>query len=409
MRRSQQFSRMFGVLAVVALLFPIVSCPALASSDPWVRSYEAGSFTVANDMIVVDNGLVIAGLSRTAIGDRLTRARLLKIDLSGDVVWDHVYSNRGGSAEGIIERSDGSYLACGFVASEAGDQDIYLLCVDANGQELWSREWGASLGEYVHGIQPTADGGSILVGNIVDPEDMIVDPGTPGYDGYAGRSNPLIVKLDADDQVAWSRQLVHPGNVLAAAIRPKLDGGYVVLARELMFPIGRSEMLLYQLDAEGEQLNLTRWMDGSTRGYDLQATPDGCFLIAGAWTAVGEAKGDASLWKVTADGREQWVCHFGDPEHLETANVVAVGNDGNIYTAGWRMVGYDSPEDEDAVVSAFDADGVLMWQKSVASYQHMMFAGIAQLSDQDLALAISVFPRWGNRYIEGIRTTSRAE
>ena len=66
-------------------------------------------------------------------------------------------------------------------SSGAGGADAYLVKVNLDGNEIWSKTYGSALNEMVS-ASALADGGFMLWGNVVAPNDIVADPGLAGYD-----------------------------------------------------------------------------------------------------------------------------------------------------------------------------------------------------------------------------------
>jgi hypothetical protein len=129
---------------------------------------------------------------------------------------------------------DGNLLIAGTTTSfGAQGMDAYLLKVDRDGNELWSKTYGGPLDEMVGAVGQLPDGSYILGGNIVDPNDLIADPGAAGYGGFAGRSNLYLLKVDGDGNELWSRAYDSEDNVLAVSAALMPDGGLLALAAKV--------------------------------------------------------------------------------------------------------------------------------------------------------------------------------
>jgi hypothetical protein len=95
-------------------------------------------------------------------------------------------------AESVQETSDGGYFVAGRTESfGAGDEDVYLIKTDAQGETLWTRTYGGPNNDWCHSVQQTADGGYIATGG------TSVDAPEP-YDVY-------LIRTDARGDTLWTR------------------------------------------------------------------------------------------------------------------------------------------------------------------------------------------------------------
>jgi len=116
-----------------------------------------------------DGGFIVSGDS---IGSGYD-SWILKLDSTGDILWQKFLSGDGRSIyldsdNHVFQTNDGGYI---LVESTdifgAGEHDIWLVKLNANGDIQWQKAYGGSEKEapgYVNSIQQTNDGGYILTG-----------------------------------------------------------------------------------------------------------------------------------------------------------------------------------------------------------------------------------------------------
>ena len=304
-------------------------------------------------------------------------------------VWQRSYGEgQHDLGHDVLLLDDGGCLIVGTIQSEdGGDAELYLIRVDLNGSELWSGTYGTPLDEYGGKIVPLRDGGHMIVGNSVDPKDVVADPGAAGYAGFAGRSNVFLVRVDADGREIWSSRLASPENTLASGAALAIDGGVVVLSYILRYPIDDNDIRLFQVDPDGNEIWSRRWADGKTSGYDMIGTSDGGFLISGIRSYPDDperAKADALLIKVDASGNEEWFVTYGEPDQVETAHAVLETADGRYICVGWQEL---NTWRDDILLAAFDRDGTPLWQDVTPSGEHNLHEGFSEHPDGSFVIA----------------------
>ena len=97
----------------------------------WHKIYGFKYYEYGNALATTaDGGIMIAGGTSTlGMGDH--SAYLIALDVSGKLVWSHVYGNRGKDTMNAIARmDDGSMVAVGGSDSYSRSTKIYMLKID---------------------------------------------------------------------------------------------------------------------------------------------------------------------------------------------------------------------------------------------------------------------------------------
>ncbi|WP_419849172.1 hypothetical protein [Candidatus Poriferisocius sp.] len=212
---------------------------------------------------------------------------------------------------GVSVAPDGSIYVGGFTegdyaAPNQGSADVWLSRHDADGEELWRRQFGGPAWD--RGFDVTAfDGGAYVTGYTASTLDPESDLG--GFDGFAA-------KYDADGNQQWLRH--------------------------------------FGTDA-------TDWGQGSA------LAPDGGLYVTGYTEGDfdGTNAGDKDLFaaRFSADGSLVWVTQIGTAD-LDWTQGVGVGPDGGVLLAGSTEGAFaGNPAGErDMIVVSLDADGVERWR-----------------------------------------------
>jgi len=135
---------------------------------------------------------------------------LVKMDSeTGNVLWDgnkKEYRHSSYSSVGsFVETFDGNYVIAG-----SADYRGSLTKTDSEGNELWTCTYDETQG--IRYVQETSDGGYIMVGS---------DEG-----GF--RENSVLVKVDSDGEVEWTKKYSGERLDRATYVWQTADGGYVI-------------------------------------------------------------------------------------------------------------------------------------------------------------------------------------
>jgi hypothetical protein len=362
-----------------------------AVGDTWTKTYGGSRNTVVGDVLVADDGgYVIVGTTNLEFepqprGD----VYLVWTDSAGEVIWEHTYGGEGyQGGQSATWADDGSLLIVGVVdTGDANSIDAYLLKVDAEGNELWSQAYGGPLDEYAGAIGQTPDGAYILGGNIVDPNDIIADPGAAGYGGFEGRSNLCLFKVDAGGNEIWSRVYESEQNILASGGALTPDGGFLLLATITHFPDPDDDILLTKVDGNGDEVWSRTWTEDKCNPYDLVQTTDGNYLITASYVPAGpgDAKEDFLFIKIDPDGNEIWRSTFGHPDMIDYGVVLTPAAGGGYVAVGEQTRDHYTWEADIKLVK-IDEDGKLVWERARTA-SHTMFSAILQHPDGGFVVA----------------------
>ncbi len=132
----------------------------------WAHAY-GGQFNenVTSFALTEDGGYLLAGY--IGFPGAQPDGWLLKIDSLGNMEWTQVYGGAGLEEFRSIARTlDGGYILCGAKSpSPMGYIDVWLMKINANGDSMWARTWGAGQADEASDVKVCYDGGYILAGS----------------------------------------------------------------------------------------------------------------------------------------------------------------------------------------------------------------------------------------------------
>ena len=241
----------------------------------------------------------------------------------GDVVWSRqVGGPQNDSPLGVSVAPDGSIYVGGFTDGDfaspnQGSADVWLARFDADGNELWRRQFGGP--GWDRGFDVTAfDGGAYVTGYTAS----VLDPGTDlgGFDGFAAR-------YDAEGHQQWVRQVGTDATDWGQGSALAPDGG--------LYMTGYSEGDLDGANAGDKDLFAVRLRSDGTVAWATQlgsaaldwtqgvgVGPEGGMLIAGSTegSLAADHAGERDMVVVSLDaaGNERWRWQLGT-EGMDTA------------------------------------------------------------------------------------------
>jgi hypothetical protein len=394
----------------------------------WEKSFGGSSRENASSIILTrDNNYLVSGYSRSSDRDvtvhhgsvDFTDYWIVKMDSFGGILWQKSY---GGSsydeANASCEVNDG-YIIAGMSRSDNGDvsghhgnsdfADYWIIKIDTDGQLLWQRSLGGSDNDVANAVAATRDGGCIVAGASNSSDgDVTGHHGTNDYADY------WIVKLDATGNIEWQRSLGGTGEDDANSVIQTDDGGYVVAGisgstdGDVTGNHGGDDCWIVKLDSSGNVV-WQRSLGGTANdgASSVVQSRDGGYVVgAYAFSDDGDITGhhwsnmSADYWivKLNGAGEMQWQYSYGGSRN-DYARSIAQTRDGGFVIAG-------SSESNDGDVSVHqgatactdywivkvDSGGRLLWQESAGSVNNDDASSIVQSRDGSYVVAGSSNP-----------------
>lgn len=144
----------------------------------WQRSFGGTGIERAQDIAKTDDGGYVVSGNTFSHDVDISKNHgesdiwLIKIDDAGNLVWDKSYGGtQFDAAQSVSLSSDGGFLISGNSKStdidtnaNAGENDIWLIKTDANGNMVWQKSFGGSGLDFGFDAVETPTGAIILVG-----------------------------------------------------------------------------------------------------------------------------------------------------------------------------------------------------------------------------------------------------
>jgi len=249
----------------------------------WAKTYGGTANSVQQTS---DGGYILAGYTVSGGGDIF----LIRTDANGNIIWAKTY---GGTnidvAFSVQQTSDGGYIVAGFTRSfGAGNDDIFLIRTDANGNRIWAKTYGGWDYDRAYSVQQTSDGGYIVAGYTLS---------------FGAGGDIFLIRTDANGNIIWAKTYGGTNYEKAYSVQQTSDGGYIVAGYTLSFGAGGGDIFLIRTDANGNIIWAKTY--GGTNidsAYSVQQTSDGGYIVAGRTQSFGAGSWDIFLIKTDANG-----------------------------------------------------------------------------------------------------------
>ena len=303
----------------------------------WEKCYGGSEGDGPEKIIKIDNHtMYIFSFSTSVDGDVLNGREgnfwIIKMNTSGDIIWEKSFGNRSCSTRDAILTPDGGLLMMGRIMHAGGDvsvyygrNDIWLCKIDSLGNIQWEKTYGNQGQDNAIKLILTSDSTYMFIGGHYESGGMIQceDMGSDGADVW-------IVELDMNGEMI--REYCYGGshNDLGEAIIETENGYFFVGSTNSDdgdvtglhgLPGNYSDIWACRITRKG-QIIWQRCLGGSSSEYGVYTTQtqDSGFIVMGNTTSHnGDVSGNHSvqgrmdIWvvKLSKDGQLEWEHCFG--------------------------------------------------------------------------------------------------
>jgi hypothetical protein len=279
------------------------------ASDDWGRSVQQTS----------DTEYIIAG-ETTSFGNAY-QVYLVKTNASGDTLWTRTYGGTSGDVGySVHQTQDGGYIVAGSTSSFGNGAQVYLVKTNASGDTLWTRTYGGAGDDYGFSVQQTSDMGYVVAG--------YTNPFGNNWQVY-------LIKTNASGDTLWTRTYGGAGDDYGYSVQQTQDTGYIVAGMTSSFG-NLTQVYLIKTNASGDTLwTRTYGGTGYDRGWSVQQTTDGGYVVAGVTFSFGNLT-QVYLIKTNASGDTLWTRTYGGTSD-DGGYSVQQTSDGGYIIAGYTL------------------------------------------------------------------------
>jgi hypothetical protein len=331
--------------------------------DTWSRTFGGGYWDIGHSVQPTsDGGYIIAGQTHS-YGAGWADVWLIKTDADGNKVWDKTFGGEDYDAGYSVQlTSDGGYVVAGSIGRGSGNCDVWLIRTDADGDKVWDRTFGGESWDYGRSVQQTSEGGYIIAG-------ATHSYGAGGYDVW-------LIKTDADGNKVWDKTFGGESDDEGYSVQQTSEGGYIIAVATDSYGAGDGDVWLIKTDANGSKVwDRTFGGVGADRGYSVQQTSDGGYIVAGSTESLGEV--DVWLIKTDAGGNKVWDRTLGGTG--DCAYSVQQTSDGGYIIVG-ETWSYGAGECDVWLVKT-DGSGEKVWDKTFGGESDDEGYSVQQTSD----------------------------
>lgn len=311
----------------------------------WERSYGGKHAEFLYDaQPTADYGFILAGSSISSKNGNKTEANkgnldywVWKMDEKGTAEWQKSFGGNGVDLlQSVRITNDGGFVLAGTSTSSVssdkkemckGQEDFWVIKLDATGQEMWQRTIGGSGQEKLLSIAQTKDGGYILGGSSSsdksEPDEKGVTDKYGKKENSRGGLDYWVVKLDNKGEIEWDKTIGGKYLDELKSIEQTKDGGFILggysnspeSGDKSQKNFGLGDYWIVKLDNEGTiEWQETFGGDKDDNLFALTQTNDGGYIAggnsnSGATNSKSKSnKNGTDFWvvKLNENGSIQW-------------------------------------------------------------------------------------------------------
>lgn len=331
----------------------------------WEKSYGGSANDAATAVILLSDGFLIGGYSNSDANKSKAAPKyagydywVIKTDLSGNKLWDKSYGGDGDDIlKAMVPTSDGGFLLGGSSnsgingnksASSLGDNDFWLVKINAAGAKEWDKSYGGTNDDRINamtinnkvimlaGYSKSSANGRGKTATAYGGQDYWVVKVNENGDRVSGGEYSFGGSGDDQIYAAFLTDRYAVGGVSSS------NGGTGNKDNILSPNYGSGDFYVYKFDDAGAR-TWERTYGGSKNDKlnSLASTPDGGYLIIGETesgvsgnkTTGNYGKADSWLIKVNADGKMEKEATLGGSGN-DKMNVIIRLSDSSYLIAG---------------------------------------------------------------------------
>lgn len=262
----------------------------------WNKAYGGTGHDQAYRIInTADGGFLVSGETNSQDGDvKLNHGAIdlwvFKLDANGNLIWEKTFGGAGDEIYGVIAAcSDGGYMLSGMSKSNAtgdvpashGNEDMFVVKLDAAGNKVWTKTFGGTLREDAGSVIGDTDGDCIIAGCTNSSDgDLVGRPRNLNRDMW-------VFKLNKEGQIVWKATLGGGSEDFANSL-VRLPNGNIAIAGsaesnngDVTGNRGGHDVWVVVLNSRGKKL-WQRTFGSYTGDYNnhIEVTADGSLLVA---------------------------------------------------------------------------------------------------------------------------------
>lgn len=318
----------------------------------WINTYGWQHKDLIRSITEVYDGYVIVG-DAWDFGNSLLDIHILKIDFSGNFIWDKQYgSNNRDNGFDIINLIDGNLAILGYSRGTDPAGDIVLLKTDMEGNKIWEKQYGTQYDDYGIEVVQDTNENIFIIGTKAGFYDDVYSTYFNVHD-----ADIFLMCLDSEGNEIWQNAYGGDGHDFGYSLTLSKNSIYICGSTQSEGN-GNFDMLLLKTDRLGNKL-WSKTYGGSEYDYGISMTnnQEGGLYLLGTTKSFGQNQSaDFYLIKADTSGNEIWNLSFGGDKTDIAYNLISTADSGVLIVGKTNSFGYGN---FDVLIVKVDKAGVV--------------------------------------------------
>ena len=308
-----------------------------------------------------DSGYICMGGTLNPTGQTNMDISLIKTNQFGDTIWTKLIGTTGTEYGNIIQiTNDNGFIVDGWSRQLGGNQEIYLIKMNNNGDTLWTRLFSTPLADsWPYGIVQTNDSGFVILG--------VQSLGGCDYNSY-------LFKIDQNGNFIWIKTYNY---IVGTSLVKTKDNGFLFVGNAAGFSTNAYKgLFIVKTDFNGDTVWTKHYNKINTsiiKPYSVQQLSDDGYIVTGGIQDSTTQYYDQYLLKMNSIGQIDWIKQY-DFGNFEISESVKQTTDGGFIFSGY--IGDLSSSIRNSMIVKTNSTGIVLWSYKYGTTDNEYFHDI---------------------------------
>ncbi len=237
----------------------------------WEKAIGGNRDEYPGGIIGTDDGGMVAVGSTESYGRGDKNIYIAKLDSNGNLISaKNIGSDAQEEARSVTRMRNGALALVGLREVRNGDyEQFFIMKLDQNGKQIWSKTYGGSDFDALNGVTPTIDDGLVAVGE------------TRSFD--SDQTDLTVMKYDTNGNLMWHKIYGFKYYEYGNAVTLMRDGGFLLAGGTNTLGKGGHDMYVLVLDKDGELVwSHAYGKENEDKANGVALLSDGSVLLVGS-------------------------------------------------------------------------------------------------------------------------------